>query len=71
MTKEQIFDEVRRLPREEQVDVLQRLVEMVAPALTAAEERGLAEALDEADRGDVVDGAETFKKLRAHVRAKQ
>jgi hypothetical protein len=71
MNKEQIFEEMRRLPREEQMDVLQRLVDIVAPPLTVAEERGLAEALDEAERGEIVDGPEAFEQLRAGVRGKQ
>ena len=71
MTKEQICDEVQRLPHDEQMAVLQRLVEIVAPPLTAAEEQGLEDALDEADRGDVIDGPEVFAKLRAHLRGGQ
>ncbi len=68
MTKERIFEEVRRLRREEQMDVLQDLVEIVAPPLAAAEERGLAEALDEADSGAPLEGREVFGKLRGRIR---
>jgi hypothetical protein len=69
MTRAQrILDEVRRLPTEERMDVLQGVVDLVAPALSAEQEKGLVDAIDEADRGDLVDGAATFAKLRGRVR---
>jgi hypothetical protein len=65
MTRAQrILDEVRRLPTEERMDVLQGLVDLVAPPLSAEHEQGLIDALDEADRGEVVDGTEAFAKQR-------
>jgi hypothetical protein len=70
MTKEQVLDEVRRLGRDEQVEVLERLAEMVASPLTEDEERGIAEALDEADRGDLVDGAAAFNAIRGRSTGK-
>jgi len=69
MTRAQrILDEVRRLPTEERMDVLQGVVDLVAPALSAGQEEGLADAVDEADRGDLVDGAAAFAKLRGRAR---
>jgi hypothetical protein len=69
MTRAQrILDEVRRLPTEERMDVLQGVVDLVAPALSAEQEKGLADAVDEADKGDLVDGAAAFAKLRGRVR---
>ena len=68
MTKDQLLDEVRRLRHDEQVEVLECLAEMVASPLSEEEERGLADALDEADRGDLVDGATAFKAIRDRSR---
>jgi hypothetical protein len=69
MTRAQrILDEVRQLPAEERMDVLEGVVDLVAPALSAEQERGLVDAIDEADRGDLVDGAAAFAKLRGRVR---
>jgi hypothetical protein len=65
---QQILDEVRRLPTEERMDVLQGVVELVAPALSPEQEKGLADAIDESDRGDLVDGAAAFAKLRGRAR---
>ena len=64
MTKDQVLHEVRRLRRDEQVEVLECLAEMVATPLTEEEERGLVEAIDEADRGDLVDGPAVFNAIR-------
>jgi hypothetical protein len=71
MTKEPILDEVPRAPHEEQLDVLQRLVDMVAPPLTADQEQGIADALDEAEAGGLVDGPEAFERVRASIRSKR
>ena len=69
MTRAQrILDEVRRLPEEERMDVLQGVVDLVAPALSPEQEKGLADAIDEADGGELVDGAAAFAKLRGRVR---
>ena len=69
MTRTQrILDEVRRLPTEERMDVLQGVVDLMAPALSTEQEKDLADAIDEADRGDLVDGAAAFAKLRGRAR---
>ena len=69
MTRAQrILDEVRQLPAEERMDVLEGVVDLVAPGLSAEQETGLVDAIDEADRGDLVDGAVAFAKLRGRVR---
>ena len=71
MTRAQrILDEVRRLPTEERMDVLQGVVDLVAPPLSPEQEQGLIDALDEADLGEVVDGTEAFAKQRQHLRDK-
>lgn len=66
--KEQIIDEVRRLPAPDRMEIVQDLLELVAPPLSAEQEQGLAEAIDEADRGELVDGSETFAQQRRRVR---
>ena len=38
------------------MDVLQGVVDLVAPTLSSEQEKGLVDAIDEADRGDLVDG---------------
>ena len=65
---QQILEEVRRLPDEERMEVLRGVVELVAPPLSPDEEKGLADAIDEADRGDVVDGAAALAELRRRAR---
>jgi hypothetical protein len=66
--KEQIIDEVRRLPASDRVEIVEGLLELVAPSLSAEQEQGLAEAIDEADRSELVDGAEAFAQQRRRVR---
>jgi hypothetical protein len=53
-------------PRESDRD--QGVVDLVAPSLSPEQEKGLADAIDEADKGDLVDGAAAFAKLRGRVR---
>ena len=65
---QQILDEVRRLPTEERMDVLQGIVDLVAWTLSPEQERSLVDAIDEADRGDLVDGVAAFATLRGRVR---
>jgi hypothetical protein len=65
---QRILDKVRRLPTEERMDVLQGIVDLVAPTLSLEQEKGLVEAIVEADRGDLVDGVAAFTKLRGRVR---
>jgi len=65
---QRILDEVRRLPREERMDVLQGVLDLVAPMLSPEQENGLVDAVDEADKGDFVDGVVAFAKLRGRVR---
>jgi hypothetical protein len=40
----------------------------IAPDLSADEEKGLIEALDEADRGDVIDGPAAIAEQKRRVR---
>jgi hypothetical protein len=69
MTRAQrILDEVRRLPTEERMEVLQGVVDLVAPAISPGQENGLVDAIDEADRGDLVDGPAAFGRLRGRAR---
>jgi hypothetical protein len=65
--KDQILDEVRRLPAQERMDVLEGVLELVVPPVSAEHEQGLVEALDEADRGELVDGPEAIAKQRRRV----
>jgi hypothetical protein len=65
---QQILEDVRRLPAEERMEVLRGVVELLAPSLSSRQEQGMADAIDEADRGDLVDGATAFAKLRGRVR---
>jgi hypothetical protein len=67
MRKDQILDEVRRLPAQERMDVLEGVLELVVPSVSAEQEQGLVEALDEADRGELVDGPEAIAKQRRRV----
>jgi hypothetical protein len=66
--KDQILDEVRRLPAQERMDVLEGVLELVVPPLSSVQEQGLGEAIDEADRGELVDGAEAIARQRRRVR---
>ena len=50
------------------MDVLQGVVDLVAPPLSPEQEKGLVDALDEADKGDVVEGAAAFAKQRGRIR---
>jgi len=67
--KDQILDEVRRLPAEERMHVLEGVLELVVPPLSAKQEQGLVEAIDEADRGELVEGSGAFAKQRRRLRA--
>ncbi len=67
MRKDQILDEVRRLPAQERMDVLEGVLELVVSSVSAEQEQGLVDALDEADRGELVDGPEAIAKQRRRV----
>jgi hypothetical protein len=64
---EQILDEVRHLPTEERMDVLKGVVDLVAAPLSPEQEKGLSDAIDEADRGELVDGATAFIEMRRRL----
>jgi len=64
MGKEQVLDEVRRLGRDDQLEVLERLAEIVVSSLTEEEGRAITQALDEAGRGHLVYGAAAFEAIR-------
>jgi len=49
-------------------DVLQGVAHLVTQPPSPDQERGLAEALDEADHNELVDGAAVFANLRALLR---
>lgn len=66
--KEQIIDEVRPLPAPDRMEIVQGLLDLVALPLSAEQEQGLDEAIDEADRGELVDGAEAFAQQRRRIR---
>jgi hypothetical protein len=68
MRKDEILAEVRRLPDEDRMDLLEGIIELIAPPLSADEEHGLAEAIDEADREELVDGPEVLAKERRRLR---
>lgn len=68
MRKDQILEEVRRLPAQERLDVLAGVLELVVPPVSAEQEEGLVEALEEADRGDLVDGPEAIAEQQRRVR---
>lgn len=61
-------DEVRHLPAQERMDVLEGVLELVVPPVSAEQEQGLVDALDEADRGELVDGPEAIANQRRRVR---
>ena len=65
---EQIVDEVRRLPKDERMDVLQGVVELVAPALNPEEEKGLIDVLMRRTGAISVDGAAALSKQRGRAR---
>jgi len=65
--RDQILEEVRRLSAPERMDVLEGVLELVVPSLSAQQEQGLIEALDEADRGELVDGPEAIAKQRRRI----
>jgi hypothetical protein len=65
---ERILDEVRGLPPKERMDVLQSVVDLVAPPLSPEQEKGLSDAITEADAGNLVDGPAAFAKLRGRAR---
>jgi hypothetical protein len=46
------------------------VVDLVAPTLSPEQEQVLVDALDKADRGEVVDGTEAFAKQRQRLRDK-
>lgn len=64
---QQILDEVRRLPTEERMDVLQGVVDLVAAPLSPEQEKGLSDAIDEADRGELVDGPAALAEMRRRL----
>jgi len=66
--KDQILDEVRRLPAQERMDVLEGILELVMPPLSSEQEQGLVESIDQADRGELIDGPEAFATQRRRVR---
>jgi hypothetical protein len=65
---QKIVDEVRQLPADERMDVLRGVVGLVVPSLSAEQEDGIAEALDEADRGETVDGPAALAAARKRAR---
>jgi hypothetical protein len=67
MHKDEILAEVRRLPAEDRMDVLEGILELIAPPLSADGEQGLVEAIDQAERGELIDGAEAFAKQRRRL----
>ncbi len=54
---------MRQLPADERLEVL-RGVGLVVPALSAEQEGGIAEALDEAERGEMVNGVVALAEAR-------
>ena len=50
------------------MDVLQGIVDLVALTHSSEQGKGLVDAIDEADRGDLVDGVAALAKLRGRVR---
>jgi hypothetical protein len=61
---QQILEEVRQLPADERMDVLRGVLGLVAPSLSAEQENGIAEAFDEAERGETVDGVAALAAAR-------
>ena len=51
------------------MDVLRGVVGLVAPSLSAEQENGIAEAMDEADRGETVDGPAALAAARRRARS--
>ena len=65
---QRILDEVRSLPTEERMDVLHGLVDLVAAPLSGEQDKGLSDAIDEADRGELADGATALGNARRRIR---
>jgi hypothetical protein len=65
---QRILEEVRQLSTEERMDVLRGVVGLVEPSLSAEQESGIAEALDEADGGEMVDGPAALEAARRRAR---
>jgi hypothetical protein len=68
MMWEQIIDEVERLPAPDRMEIVQRLIDLIAPSAPAGQEQELAEAIDEADEGELVDGPDAFAPQRRCLR---
>jgi hypothetical protein len=49
------------------MDVLQGVVDLVAAPLSPEQEQGLSDAIDAADRGELVDGATAFVEIRRRL----
>ena len=50
------------------MEIVQGILELVAPPLSAEQDQRLGEAIDEADRGELVDGSGAFTQQRRRVR---
>ena len=53
------------------MEIVQGILELVAPPLSAEQDQRLGEAIDEADRGELVDGSEAFAEKRRRIRSAQ
>jgi len=51
------------------MDVLRGVVGLVAPPLSAEQETGIADAMDEVDRGETVDGPAALAAARQRARS--
>jgi hypothetical protein len=67
---QRILEEVRQLPADERMDVLRGVVGLVEPTLSAEQENGIAEAMDEADRGETVEGPAALAAARRRARGR-
>ena len=68
--KDRRLEKERPLPAQERKDALEAVLDPAVPRLPAEQERGLMEALDEADRGELVDGPEAIAKQRRRIAAR-
>jgi hypothetical protein len=55
---------VRQRPADERLVILRGLVGVMAPSLSAEQENGIARELDEAERGETMDGVASLAAAR-------
>jgi hypothetical protein len=65
VTRDEIFEELRRLPRAEQVELLKRMLGSFSQPLTDDEKAELAAGVEDAEDGDLDDAGDLFARVPA------